>query len=123
MENAEKGEARYTHIYSNWRMFPMELQQAVLESNRNWIYYIGSEPYKTLGQRYPYTCRLVFDEISSMMQVPVKEGVIEDPLTIRRRESKERYIQRIWDDLYDSVKSKKRKFGNMNRILVENEPL
>lgn len=122
MENAEKGAARYTEIDSNWRLFPMKLQKAVLESNKNWLYYIGSDAYKTLGERYPYTCRLVFDEISRMMQVPVKEGLVEDPITVRRRESKERYIQRIWDDLYDPVNSKKRKFGNMNRMLGENVP-
>ena len=122
MENAEKGVDRSRYIDSNWRMFPMELQKAVLESNKNWMYYVGRESYKALGKRYPYTCRLVFDEISSMMQLPAKEGVVEDPLTIRRRESKERYIQRIWDDLYDPVVSKKRKFSNMYRILEENVP-
>ena len=123
MENAEKGVERFREIDNNWRMFPMKLQQAVLESNKNWLYYISSKPYKILGERHPYTCRLGFDEISSMMQLPAKEGVVEDPLTIRRRESKERYIQRIWDDLYDPVMRKKRKFGNMNRILGEKEPL
>ena len=116
IENSMRGNLGSMDIDGNWRRYPLELQRAVLESNRNWLYFIGSNAYKSLGERYPYTCRNAFDSISKLMPVPIKEG-LEDPVTIRQHENRERQVQKIWDDLYDPVKSRKRKVGNMSRTL------
>jgi hypothetical protein len=121
IENAMKGTWRPREIDDNWWRYPLELQRAVLESNRSWVYFIESKPYKALGETYPYTCRRAFDGISNSMPLPYPdEPCKEDALAVRRRESRERATQKIWDDLYDPVRSKRQKMGNMKRILTGN---
>lgn len=120
IENAMKSTLRSRHIESNWKRYPLELQRAVLESNRNWLYFIRSSAYKSIGSMYPYTCRRAFDAISDNMPYPRQaEPCKEDPIDVRRRESRERQTQRMWDDLYDPVMSKRQKVGNIKRMLVK----
>lgn len=117
MENAQKHAKRTTGINGKWQTYQPELRKAALESNRNWLYYINHEVYKELGHTYPYTTRLVFDEISKLIPPPRVEGSpVENFLTRVRRESKERQHQKAWDELYNPRSLKRVKRGNIQRI-------
>lgn len=111
IENSENKIVRHREISDSWELYPIELQQAALECNKNWTCFIESRPYKLLGKRYPFKSRIVFDFITMML--PDKD------VSSKSNDLKRRYTEKMWNNLHDPIMTKRRRLCTMNHLINE----